>query len=351
MLSKVVNKAHLSGGDMELRQLEYFLLAVELKSLSRAAIAAEVAQPVLSRQIRMLEHDLGVRLFHRNGRGVTPNADGLFFYKKIKVILRNIDRSVAELRDKQNQAIGKITLGVPPHIGPGLIARLVDEFSYRYPKAMLSIKEGFSKHIVEWLETGRIDVGLMYDPKAYRYIRSEKVFEESLFLVCPPCRKEESKASINLKEACQFKFIFPNRPSLLLEKIDQAFNKIKKETPVHLSVDSFSAIKTLVRNKKGYSILGYAAIYEEVSRGELCAILIEDPEIKRDLVISLPAKGVLTFATKKLISLIKELIAYEVRIGRWHGIVVEDKLIEHERPKATDEVARQAVLTVTEVKG
>ena len=85
---------------MELKQLDYFLGVAESGSFSKAAVRLSVAQPILSRQIKMLESELGVELLYRNGRGVVLSEAGK--------LLENYARSVVGLVGKARSEIGSL---------------------------------------------------------------------------------------------------------------------------------------------------------------------------------------------------------------------------------------------------
>ena len=316
---------------MELRQLRFFTLVAEFESFSRASAEANIAQPALSRHIKSLEEELGSRLFHRDGRGVKLTPDGERFYKRTKTVLRHLKRAVADIRGSQDCPRGEVTLGVPPHLGPSLIANLVEVFRSLYPDATLCVMEGFSRYIVEWLEIGRVDVGLIYDPKSYRYISTDLVFREHMFLVGPTASDLVNQPQVPLREIANLPLIVPNRPSLLLDRVDKAFARIETRTPTLLSVDSFAAIKALVRDGKGYTILSQAAIYEEIERRERAATRIVEPEITRELVVALPPKSIMTATARKLIELIQEMVRREVASGHWAGDILTDVALKPTR--------------------
>ena len=84
---------------MELLQLRYFLDAAELENFSKAAQKNTVPQPYISKTIKKLEEELGVDLFDRNGKKVSLNKNGLFFYNKVKIAIANIDDGIAHFSE------------------------------------------------------------------------------------------------------------------------------------------------------------------------------------------------------------------------------------------------------------
>ena len=149
---------------MDLKQLSYFLHVADSGSFTRAASLLKIAQPALSRQVRQLEVELRQTLLLRNGRGVTLTEAGKRLLEHGRGILHQVDRAREDLEEMRGAPVGHTAIGVPPTVGRILSAPLVTEFGRRFPKATLGIVEGLSTYVTEWLASGRIDIGLLYNP-------------------------------------------------------------------------------------------------------------------------------------------------------------------------------------------
>jgi LysR family nitrogen assimilation transcriptional regulator len=110
---------------MELRQLESLVAIADSGSFSRAAVALDLAQPSLSRQIAQLESDLGQRLLVRTGRGVVPTAAGEVLLLHARAMLDSARRARDELRDMSASPSGRVIVGMPPRVALGLSAASV----------------------------------------------------------------------------------------------------------------------------------------------------------------------------------------------------------------------------------
>ena len=168
---------------MNLRQLEYFVRVVELGSFSKAAQVLDIAQPALSRQVRLLETDLRLTLLHRHGRGVGVTEAGQRLFDHGVAILDRVARAEDDMGANRDQPVGRIVVGLPPTLGRQLTLPLIEAFAARMPKARLAIVEGLSGHVVEWLTSGRVDLGMLYNPEAQPAIEIVPVLEETLHLV------------------------------------------------------------------------------------------------------------------------------------------------------------------------
>jgi LysR family nitrogen assimilation transcriptional regulator len=170
---------------VNLKQLEYFVHVAELGSFSKAAMVLDIAQPALSRQVRALETDLRETLLLRNGRGVVLTEAGRRLFEHGVSILQAVAHAREDMGASRDAPVGHVTVGVPPTIGRQLTLPLIDAFKRRLPGARLAIVEGLSSHIVEWITTGRVDVGLLYNPEAQPSLEITPVLDEPLCLVAP----------------------------------------------------------------------------------------------------------------------------------------------------------------------
>src|SRR5437763_540771 len=98
---------------MEIRQLKYFVRIVDLGSFSKAAAELFIAQPALSKQIKMLEAELGATLLSRTVRGVQATESGSLFYRHAQAVLRQLERVAGEIADVNGNPTGVVTLGIP----------------------------------------------------------------------------------------------------------------------------------------------------------------------------------------------------------------------------------------------
>jgi hypothetical protein len=126
---------------MNLKQLEYFVRVAELGSFSKAAMILNIAQPALSRQVRLLETDLHVNLLTRTGRGVVLTEVGQRLFDHSVGILQLVARATEDIESARDEPAGRIVIGLPPSMGRLLTPPLVDGFRRSLPKARLAVVE------------------------------------------------------------------------------------------------------------------------------------------------------------------------------------------------------------------
>jgi len=137
---------------MDLRQLRSALVIAETGSLNAAARRLRIAQPALSRQIRLLEEELGTAIFARHARGMTLTEAGELLLERARRALREIDQARSDLSALSGQVTGQVAIGLLPSVSELMAARFVRAMREKYPLVRLRIITGLAAHILEWLE-------------------------------------------------------------------------------------------------------------------------------------------------------------------------------------------------------
>ncbi len=248
---------------VDLKQLEYFVRVAELASFTRASIALDVAQPALSRQVRLLEVELRQNLLVRNGRGATPTEAGKVLLEHARGILHQVNRAREELGRVRGALAGRVAIGLPPSLARALTVPLTRAFRQQMPEAHLSISEGLSTTMQEWLATGRLDIAVLYNAQPSAGIDIAPLLEEELMLVQPhPAGVPEkpSPAPLPLREVAKLPLVIPSRPNAIRMQVETELAAQGLRPLVALEIDGVSAILDLVADGAGCAILPVKAV-------------------------------------------------------------------------------------------
>lgn len=149
---------------MELRTLRYFLAAAQEENITRAADILHVTQPTLSRQIMDLEKELGATLMLRGKHGLTLTDDGLLFRQRAEEIVELADRLERAFSQRNADISGLIAIGASEAVGSRLFAKLIRQFSEKYPLVQFNLYNETADGITGRLDKGLVDVGLLLEP-------------------------------------------------------------------------------------------------------------------------------------------------------------------------------------------
>lgn len=149
---------------MELQSLRYFLAVAHEENFTRAADYLHITQPTLSRQIQSLEAEFGKTLLIRGKRRITLTQDGILLRKRATEIIDLIDKTEAEMKEKEDELSGDIYIGAGETDVMRLIAKTAGELSSHHPGIRYRISSGDSSAVMEMLDKGLIDFGLVFGP-------------------------------------------------------------------------------------------------------------------------------------------------------------------------------------------
>ena len=159
---------------MELRTLRYFLAAAQEENITRAADILHITQPTLSRQMMDLERELGTTLMLRGKNGLTLTDEGLFFRQRAEEIVELADRLEQAFAERNADISGTVVIGATEAVGSRLLARLMKQFSEKYPLVQFHMYNEMADDIKDRMDKGLIDVGLLLEPVdtvKYDYVR------------------------------------------------------------------------------------------------------------------------------------------------------------------------------------
>jgi LysR family transcriptional regulator, nitrogen assimilation regulatory protein len=294
---------------MNLKQLEYFVQVAELGSFSKAAVVLDIAQPALSRQVRSLETELHQQLFLRNGRGVALTDAGKRLFDHSVAVLQLVSHAREDLGASRDEPVGRVTIGLPPSIGRQLTLPLIDRFKKELPAARLAIVEGLSSHIVEWVTTGRVDVGLVYNPEAQQGLEITPLLQEELGLVSyAPKGKRKGGAALPMKELSHYPLIVPERVHAMRRLLETQAALAGVKLDIAWEVSSVPSIIDLVCAGYGHAVLTASGVAASARASELTIRRLIEPTPASVLCLACSANKRPTPLTQHTMRLLTALV-------------------------------------------
>lgn len=302
---------------MNLRLIEHFVTIAELGSLSKAEARLGVAQPSLSRSLRQLEAELQTALFYRHGRGLALTEAGRTFLHHCKAALQELAIGRAEVSHLNARPSGTVIIALPPGVAKVALVELARRFSEQMAGATLRVVEMFTGDVPEALATGRIDIGVFYQPPVQASIVAETVAYEDLHLVGNAEAPAVRGPTIRFDELAHLPLILPARHRGVRGLIDAEAERRGLEISVIVELDALATLLELTQSGMGYSVLPYGSAFDLISRGDLLASRLVDPQVTRSVVLSASSQRPLSAIARATIPLLKEVLRAAAPKARW----------------------------------
>ena len=301
---------------MDFRQLRTFSCVAELGSLSKASDTLRVAQPALSRQIKLLEHELRTELFTRNGRGMVLTEAGRLLLARTSGIVREIDRIRDDIQSAQGPPTGQVVLGLVPTVSCVLSARFARRCVEAYPGISLRIVESYSGHLVEWLHRGEMDLAILYGRSADLHLTVQSLGRDHIVAVGPRGCGLSRKKSVDIGWLLRQRLVLPSHSHGLRALIEHAAAQRKIKLNVQLEADSFRVLTSLVAEGLGFALLPPSSVHEEVAAGQLETAAVSKP-MTRELIFASPIDRPASTASLAVTALLRDEVAACRKDGLW----------------------------------
>jgi LysR family transcriptional regulator, nitrogen assimilation regulatory protein len=316
------------GRHVDLRQLDYFVHVAELGSFTKAASMLSIAQSALSARVRQLEVELKQPLLLRNGRGVTPTDAGKRLLQHARGILMQVSRTCADLAELRSEPSGHIVIGLPTTIAKLLTVPLLKTFRARFPNASLGLMEGLSAYIVEWVTTGRADIGVAFNPAPSPSIETRPLLEEPMFLIGARSAVARRASVVPLRQLPRYPLVLPSRPNANRMRVDTELAYLGLKPSIALEVDGVATLLDAVREGFGHTVLPLTTLRPYNQDDYFSIRPIVRPKLMIQLSLIISAQRPTTPLTQQMLQLLPPM-ALPILKGEAPGASEPGK---HQRP-------------------
>jgi DNA-binding transcriptional LysR family regulator len=291
---------------VDLFQLETFLAVAEEKSFSRAAKRLHRTQPAVSQAVRNLEEELGELLLDRSSRHGTLTDAGRLLqeYAQELLNLRNEARqSLVELRQLQK---GRLTIAANEYTSLYLL-QVLHEFRRVHPMIHIAIQRTLASKVPQQLQEHAAELGTVSFRPEDPNLRSLVVYRDELAFVVPKTHPLAGSASVSIRQLGAEVFVAHNVPSPYRAKVLQAFARHK--TPLHMDVEmpTIESIKKFVAMGNGVALVPGLTVEEEIARGELARVPVNELNFERRLRIVYRRNATLSHAAQAFLQIVEGL--------------------------------------------
>ncbi len=254
---------------MDLRQLEIIRAIADTGSFTAAGEKLHVSQSAISRQILLLEEELGEPVFHRIGRRIRITAAGESLLQLSHRVFRDLQETVSSISDKRESLSGTMRLvggmTVCLYVFPALLA----EVRRVHPHLDLKVTVGSAERSIAMLRSGLGDLGMITLPVEATDLVSVPVLEEELLLVTYPAHPLARKKSIVPADLHKQDFVLFETGSITRRLVESFFTRERVEPEIIMETENVEIIKAMVRSGLGISIIPSVAAATEVRTGQL----------------------------------------------------------------------------------
>ncbi len=302
---------------MDLKQLRAFLTVADTGNVTRAAELLNRVQPAVTRQIRLLEEDIGAELFQRERHGMVLTVAGKALLVYARRAMLELDRARAEIGGSGDGVAGLVTVGLLPSTCEMISSPLVRAVAETYPGIRIRIAMGYAGDLQQWLETGDIDAAVLYGVEREPHLETTLLLEEPLWVVGPPAAKLTRQKPVRLASLRGKPMILPSGPRGIRTLVDHACAMANVELTIVAETNAMTIQKSLVLGGHGQTILPPIAFAEELAGKCLTAAPLVEPRITRTIVVALPTNRSVGQPVRRTVELLVQCARNAVQGKQW----------------------------------
>jgi len=291
---------------MDFDQLTTFVQVAKLKSFSKAGQKVFRSQSAVSAQIRQLEQAYKAKLLDRSAKSVELTPAGVVLFDYAERLLRLRDESVQIVADRGSVVQGPVMFGANEATCLYLLPDMLSEFKRRYPLVHISIYRNFSHKILQRLEDGSLDLGIVTLPVKSPNLKMHVINRDRLRFMVSTKNPPSQRTHVTLEEIASAPLIFP-RTGYTRQVLDKLFRPHRSRLQIAMELPSIGMIKTFVAADVGISIISESFARDQVKTGEVKLLTVEGVDLWRELALVYRRDRSLPRAVKALINMIREL--------------------------------------------
>ncbi|WP_223067288.1 cidABC operon transcriptional activator CidR [Paenibacillus caui] len=295
---------------MDIRQLQYLVEVARQRSFTRAAEALFITQPTISKTIRVMEEELGVVLFDRQGKQIELTDAGRIIVERAQDILNSFQSLSAELDDLRNLKRGHIRIGLPPMVGASFFPKLMGLFHQRYPEITIRLFEDGAKKVEIDVAEGALDLGVVVLPTNEEGFSCFPFVEEKLNLIVHPSHRLAGNKEVELSELHEEYFIMFAEDFALHDRIIRECQHAGFQPRIIYESSQWDLISQMVAANLGVALLP-EAVCREMDPSRISVLPMVKPMIPWKLGIIWREDRYLSFAAREWIRFARIVLQQE----------------------------------------
>jgi len=310
---------------MDVKQLRAFLTVADTGNVTRAADLLHLVQPAVSRQIRLLEEDIGAPLFTRERHGMALTDAGKALVDYARRVLLELERARVEVSGVAVGSMrGLVTLGLLPSTTDLLASPLISAVAASYPDIRMRIVVGYAGTLTQWLTSGEVDAALIYGAQQATEIQATPLLEDPLWVIGPAHSALRADMPIPLAELAKHKVILPSAAHGIRTLVEHACAVTKVTLNLSAETNDMGVQRSLVLGGHGLTILPTIAVADDLRAGRLKGAPLSEPGISRTIMLALPTHRRTAPHVRCAVDLLLRQVQHAIQVdawpqGRWLG--------------------------------
>jgi DNA-binding transcriptional LysR family regulator len=257
-----------------------------VQSFTKVAELNHLTQPAVSLSIQNLERELEVKLLERTTRKVLVTEEGRIFHEYARDVLDKLREVRAVLLERQDRMLGTLSLATVHSVGLHELPVYLKEYIRRYPEVAIKIDYRLADAVCHAVLDGEADLGIIAYPEDTRLnLQHVPFFEDELVLICGREHPWAGRETVPLKELDGQSFIAFEAELPTRRAIDHVLREHGVRVEVRMQCDNIEILKKMVEVGLGVSLVPAFSVRDDLQRGTLACIEIEDHKIRRPLGI------------------------------------------------------------------
>ena len=290
-----------SGGSVDLSELQVFLTVAAERSFSRAAAKLHRTQPAVSQAVRRLEDELGERLFDRSSKQGALTEAGRVLRDYAQRLMRLSDEAEQAVRELRDLRRGRVLVGANEGAVHALLP-LINRFRNSHPQIQVDVRRVASRQVGVEVLQGGLDFGVVTFQPAERGLLSLGLGPDELVVLVHPQHPLAVRAQVTMAEFGRETVIAHNDPSPARERVLRVFEQKHAPINIQIALPSLEAIKRAVEMRMGVALLPKRCALTEISRGQLVAVRMPQLRLARQLRLVYRRAGGLSHAAEAFLA-------------------------------------------------
>ncbi|RYM06213.1 LysR family transcriptional regulator [Sporolactobacillus sp. THM7-7] len=266
---------------MELRQIEYFIEVARREHMTRASESLHVAQSAISRQITLLENELGVALFTRKGRNIQLTPMGKIFLEHAERGLLEFEKAQQKIKEHLNPEVGLIRLGISTSLSVHTLPIMLQHFHENHPNIDFQLHQGSVPYLIRLIDQGAIDLAFASPvPSRGDSVKSSILYTERMVLLLSARHPLAGHKSVTLSQLKNERFITFRSKLSLQELFRDACRQAGFNPDIVFEGEDMDTIKGLVAAGFGIALMPENAVAYNLPP-DVATVTLDSPKISR----------------------------------------------------------------------